>query len=140
MITMSERQRRTLEHIARDRRLDFIVAYGSRVSGRAHDDSDLDIAVLAEKDPDTDLFYTLFREASDVFPGCNVDLRFLNGADPLFSIQVVRDGVLLVGDQERYDDFRAFVNRRYIDDGMTYFPALDEHLTAQQEYLTGGVS
>lgn len=140
MITLSEKQRIELTQIANARHLNFIVAYGSRVSGHAREDSDLDVAVLARHEPDYELFKNLFSDISDVFTGTNVDLRFLNGADPLFSMQVVRDGTLLSGDQEQYDDFRALANRRYIDDGMTYFPALDEHLKAQQEYLESVVT
>lgn len=65
----------------------------------------------------------MFSEISDVFKGVNLDLRFLNGVDLLYAVQVVWDGALLAGDLEAFDDFRALTKRRYIDDGMTYFPA-----------------
>lgn len=137
VMTITDDQQSAIRTIAARNSLNFVVLYGSKTGGRSRADSDLDIAVLAHENPDTALFHALFQECSDVFPGESIDLRFLNDADPLFAIQVVKSGILLAGDQDRYNDFKALTNRRYIDDGMKYFPALDEHLNVQQEYLEG---
>lgn len=137
VMTVTNDQRSSVREIADRIGLDFVVLYGSKTNGRTRIDSDLDIAVLARQRPDATLFRALFQKFSDIFPDENVDLRFLNDADPLFLMQVVKNGILLVGDPDRYNDFKALTNRRYIDDGMTYFPSLNLHLKAQQQFLKG---
>lgn len=136
---ISREQIQTLARVAREIGLVFIVAFGSAARGESRPDSDLDIAILTTRDPDYELFQNAFGAISDVFRGQNVDLRFLNGADPLFTMQVVRDGVLLFGDPDEYDAFRIFTNKRYIDDGMKYFPLFETLLDEQQARLEAKV-
>ncbi|MBI3343178.1 nucleotidyltransferase domain-containing protein [Candidatus Gottesmanbacteria bacterium] len=113
----------------------FIVVYGSNARREAQPDSDLDIAVLTTGIPDYTLFTMAFSRISNVFRGKNVDVRFLNDADMLFTMQVVRDGVLLYGNRNAYDDFRMLTNRRYVDEGAVYFPMHRAMLREQQERL-----
>ncbi len=128
-------QKRLIKSIARDIGAVFIVAFGSKIRGEGKGDSDLDIAVLVHGKPDYQLFGAAYSRLSDVFRGENVDVRFLNDADPLFTMQVVRDGVLLYGDPDSYDELKVRTNRRYIDDGAVYFPLLDDLLKTQQQIL-----
>ncbi|MBI5620533.1 nucleotidyltransferase domain-containing protein [Candidatus Gottesmanbacteria bacterium] len=128
-------QKSLLAHAAREIGALFIVAYGSIARGEARPDSDLDIAILTTGTPDYTFFTTAFSRISDVFRGKNVDVRFLNGADPLFTMQVVRDGILLFGDHDAYDALKMLANRRYIDDGAKYFPLFDEQLKEKQLQL-----
>lgn len=132
-------QKQQLACIAQEIGAVFIVAYGSVARGEARPDSDMDIAVLTKNKPDYALFKHAFSSTSDVFRGRNVDVRFLNDADPLFTMQVVRDGILLFGDQDAYDTLRMLANRRYVDDGMKYFPFFDEQLKEQQKRLERSV-
>lgn len=128
-------QRRLIASVARDVGAIFVVAFGSAVRGEDRPGSDLDIAILTRQKPDYALFTKAFRSISDVFRGKNVDVRFLNDADPLFTMQVVRDGILLFGDRDAYDALRVLANRRYVDDGAKYFPFHNELLHEQQQRL-----
>lgn len=132
-------QKNQLVSIAQEIGAVFIVAFGSTPRGEARPDSDLDIAIHTKQKPDYALFQAAFSRISDVFPGKNVDVRFLNDADPLFTMQVVRDGILLFGDQDAYDALRMLANRRYVDDGAKYFPLFDEQLKEQQKRLERSV-
>lgn len=132
---LSDDQKQSLDAAAREIGAVYIVAFGSAARGEARPDSDLDVAVLTTRDPDYDLFKNSFGVISDVFRGFNVDLRFLNGADPLFTMQVMRGGILLFGDPDAYDTFKMLANRRYIDDGAKYFPMQSQLIQEQQQRL-----
>jgi predicted nucleotidyltransferase len=114
----------------------LVVLYGSKISGTSRSDSDFDVAVLSAKKPDYRLFNQLFADLSRIFKGENVDIRFLNQADPLYAMEVVKDGILLFGDQDEFDDLKVLVNKKYIDDGRKYFPFRDQLLKEQQNYLS----
>ncbi len=134
-MNVTAHQEEQLAAVAREIGAVFIVAFGSAVRGETRPDSDLDIAVMTGQEPDYPLFTTAFSRISDVFRGKNIDVRFINDADPLFTMQVVRDGILLFGDQDAYDDFRMLTNRRYVDEGTVYFPMHRAMLREQQERL-----
>jgi hypothetical protein len=55
---------------------------------------------------------------SDIFGDSKkreLDLKQMHNIDSLFRFLIVRDGVLLYGDQMDYDEFRAFAYRDYMD-------------------------
>lgn len=134
-MTITKDQRNTINDIAEQLELELVIAFGSAAKGYARGDSDLDIAVLTKKRPDAALFRRLFDELSTVFPSQNVDLRFLNEADPLFTMQVVKNGLLLSGSNDRFIEYKCLANRLYVDDGMKYFPFQEQLLELQQQRL-----
>lgn len=132
---LSTQKKKRLEQIAEQLNLKLIIAYGSKAQGNARVDSDLDIAVLTKTIPDYGSFKAIYGELSSILSGENIDLRFLNDADPLFAMQVVKHGILLYGDENDFNDLKILVNRRYIDDGMKYFPFREQLLKEQQKRL-----
>lgn len=114
--------------------LRFVVLFGS-FARREKTYEDIDIAVLTEKNPDSALFGDLFNEFSNLFPNEQIDLRFLNDSDLLFRFEVVKNGVLLYGDENAYTDYRLLTHRMYIDDGKKYFPFRDRLLENRQKAL-----
>ncbi|MGB9707048.1 MAG: type VII toxin-antitoxin system MntA family adenylyltransferase antitoxin, partial [Microgenomates group bacterium] len=111
------------------------VVYGSKAKGYTHKESDLDIAVLTEKKPSYHLFKKLFSALSGIFKKENVDVRFLNEADPFFRFQVVKEGKLLYGNKSFYNNFKVQAIKVYIDDGRKYFPYLEKLLEKNQAIL-----
>src|SRR3990167_2558827 len=127
--------------IAKKYGLTFVILFGSKARlERANPETDLDIAVLAKSNPDYKLFGRLYREFSDVFKGENVDVRFLNGTDLLFRHSVVRDGLLLYGDEKKYLEYKLLTIKRYVDDGKKYFPVLDEKIKNNLKFLEGSLN
>ena len=107
-----------LARVARKYRLKFVILHGSYATGRSHHGSDLDIAVLGEKEVSFGQHLKLYGDFSDIF-GDNakreLDLKTLHKVDPLFRYEVTRDGVLLYGDPSEYEEYKAVSYRSYED-------------------------
>lgn len=132
---LSPSQKQKIKKIAAENGVIFAVVYGSGAKGQKRPESDLDLAVLTKKSPSAKLFYTLFSQFSEVFKGENVDLRFLNEADPFFRFEVVKDGKLIYGNRQAYNQFKVYALKIYQDDGRKYFPYLKQLLEKNQQAL-----
>jgi predicted nucleotidyltransferase len=108
-----------LQDIAARYDLDLIVLFGSRVKDRARPDSDLDVAVRARKRPwgDADWELDLVGDlVGAIEAGGDLDVAFLNGADPLLLFEVARDGApLYEAEPCSFDQFCSYAMRRYWD-------------------------
>jgi predicted nucleotidyltransferase len=133
--------KKEISRIAKKYKIVFVILFGSRARmEKPNSETDLDIAVLAKKETDYKLFGKLFSEFSDVFRGENVDVRFLNGSNLLFRHSVVRDGILLYGDENKYLEYKLLTIKRYVDDGRKYFPALRILIDRKLENLQKGLA
>jgi len=137
--TVSKAQKQEIKKIAKKFGLLLVVLFGSKAKGGFGKESDLDIAVLSEKPPSYRLFKELFSALSQIFKKENVDLRFLNEADPLFCFEVIKNGILLAGENSFYNDFKVQTIKTYIDDGKKYFPYLEKLLEKNQKVLEEAV-
>ncbi|MDZ7586356.1 MAG: nucleotidyltransferase domain-containing protein [Patescibacteria group bacterium] len=135
-MSINDKQDRLLKRLSRELKLKLVVLYGSKAGGVINQESDLDLAVMAETKPDLRLFNRLYRAFCEIFPGEALDVRFLNSADPLFLMQVVKNGCLLAGSETEFIELKIQANRRYIDDGRKYFSYQDQLIKRQQEYLS----
>lgn len=133
---ITDKQKQNINQLARKFGLKLAILYGSKAGGVINQESDLDLAVMAETKPDLRLFNRLYRAFSEIFQGEAVDVRFLNDADPLFLMQVVKNGCLLAGSRADFIELKIQANRRYIDDGRKYFAYQDQLIKRQQQYLT----
>jgi predicted nucleotidyltransferase len=97
-------------------RLAFL--FGSRATGRARPDSDVDLAFLPA-DPALSLWDEgLLQHALEQALGLPVDLVRLDGAGPVLRWQVARDGKLVHADrQETAVRWRASAASEHADDG-----------------------
>lgn len=94
---------------------DFAILFGSAVSNRLTEDSDLDIAVafssrLSWQDRDE------LRAQLEEVVHRPVDLVDLNSADPVLKMQVVRHGrPLVVNNSSAYHAFQMYTIAQYLD-------------------------
>jgi predicted nucleotidyltransferase len=92
----------------------LLVAFGSRVSGPTHANSDLDLAVLLDT-PDRDDPLRLMADLQGVFPDCEVDVVWLHRADPLIGWHALRAPRLLFGDPADLARRQAYAWRRMVE-------------------------
>jgi predicted nucleotidyltransferase len=98
----------------------FIAQFGSTVSGRARPDSDLDVAVMADRPRRRALDWqarlvVALGEALET--SREVDLTLLNGADSLISFRVASRGRLLYeADPGAFHAFQRHASRAFDDD------------------------
>jgi len=108
-----------LKKISRRYDLDLIVLFGSWAKGRARKGSDVDVAVRARRRKwgDADWELGLVGDlAGALESGGEVDVAFLNGADPLLLFEVASDGVpLFEAEPAGFAQFCSYAARRYED-------------------------
>lgn len=94
-----------------------VVAYliGSAARGDMHDRSDLDFAVLL-RDNSIGVYKALWADLHDALGRVPFDLAVLNGADPVFGFEVIREGVpLFYRSVDELNTFERMAWGRYQD-------------------------
>lgn len=113
---LSLKQKQAIKKLAKEFKLKLIIAFGSQVSGRLHSNSDMDIAVLPIHNGFSFKLYTdLLRDFSRIFSDKEIDLSFINRADPLFLSNICKNPFLLYGKKRNLDELRIYSFKRYID-------------------------
>lgn len=74
---------------------DFLVAFGSQLTGATHQTSDLDIGYFSNQKLDYKQEYSLTNQLQKVFPNHKVDLINLGTASPLLQHRACFGGKLL---------------------------------------------
>lgn len=104
------------ERIAKRFNLRLILAFGSAISVRVQPQSDIDIAVLAEKSDLTMKDYSnLLFELQKLFPQREVDVALINQADPLFLKKIVERCGILYGRSLELAKLKIYAFKRYVD-------------------------
>lgn len=94
----------------------LVIAFGSRVSGRAHSGSDYDVAILAEERLTLDLKNELCDKLAEQLGTSPhlVDLVDIQVASPLLK-RIIADGRLIIGSQDDFLKFKLLAWKEYID-------------------------
>lgn len=95
--------------------LKLVVLYGSQAKNCANINSDVDIAVMGNKEVAFNVIIELNNDFSDIFKVKEVDVKSLHGVDAFFRYEVMSNSVLLFGNEDDYDGFRAYAFRDYCD-------------------------
>lgn len=110
-----------LPELARRHGIRLLVLFGSTVTGRRHPESDLDLAVLFDREPEDETW--LSEEAAlqaeletTLRPSCPLQLVVMNGADASIQNTVANEGILLyVADPLDWTWFQIRAHRQYED-------------------------
>lgn len=80
------------------------ILFGSHAKGAQHVDSDVDVALEFEQDarPEEALL-PLISDLASATSGTEVDVGTLSDMEPRIGIAVCRNGVLLVGERDRFE-------------------------------------
>jgi len=88
--------------------VDAIYMFGTRVDGKIHPSSDLDLAVIAQKPIATDQLWALSGKLANIAQ-CDVDLIDLSAASTVMRLQIIANGKRLYSRDERkcalFEDF-----------------------------------
>lgn len=105
-----------LREFAQRFRIRLILQFGSTVTGRTHDRSDLDLAVkLDSADVSLQTVLEMQEALQTQFPGREVDLAILNRADPLFLKKIVESCRVLFGTPQDLARLRLYAFKAYQD-------------------------
>ena len=111
--------RQDLESLARKYHLKFVIVFGSAVIGRLKKDSDLDIAVIHEREAPLIAkdFFNLMNALTDLLGKgfSKVDLVDLAPANILLRHEITSRGKLLFGDEFGYGEYCVKSFKEYID-------------------------
>ena len=118
---INQNQQEQLSLFAQKNGIKFVVLFGSQAKENAREDSDFDIAVLTTPEKDIkanmDNYNNILFGLSEILkiPDYKTDLTNLNRANILLGHEVVFGGKLIYGNENEYEEFKAFVFREYID-------------------------
>lgn len=123
-----------------EKKIRFVVLFGSQVAGSECENSDFDVAVLTKKGKDLSAlenYSDILVFISEAFgiPDYRIDLTNLNKANPFLKYEVVSSGRLLYGDEDEYADFRAGAFKDYIDTQPLFH--LEKYLIKKRQKLLG---
>lgn len=106
----------SMEEIAERHGIRLLLQFGSTVSGNAHPESDVDLAVLLDG-PALSLreHADLHHDLQSFYPDREVDLVLLNRADPLLLRKIMENFQLLFGSARRLNELRIYAFKRYQD-------------------------
>ncbi len=103
-----------LEPIARQHDLRLIVLFGSQLSGRAHPDSDVDVAILPAHRLSLHERGEIWAALCDLFEA-EVDLGMLDHAQPLFMYHVAEGQMLYESEPCVWANFKLYARRQFWD-------------------------
>lgn len=102
--------------IAEKHNLSLVILYGSYAKNLAKKDSDVDVAIYRKNKPI--LFNELVdlnNEFADIFKSMEIDVKSLHNTNPLFRYQVMRNGIILYGENRIVHSYKTYAFKDYHD-------------------------
>lgn len=111
---ITTKQKNYIKKLAKKYDLKMILLFGSQVNGRTHQESDIDIAVLPEKNLTFNQEVLLNTDLINVLG--NVDLTNLRKASPLLMKQIIDNyRILYQKNNLLINDFEVYALHRYVE-------------------------
>lgn len=105
-----------LAAIARKYGIVLLLRFGSSVTGKMHEHSDIDLAVLLREVPESwEVHGELLGDLQALYPGRDVDATVLNRADPLFLKKITEACTLVHGSERDLQRLKIYAFKRYQD-------------------------
>ena len=110
-----------LNNYAEKSGIKFVVLFGSQTIGNTAKESDFDIAVSFKDGKsifdDLKKYSEILENFSKIFSigDEKIDLTDLKNANILLRYEITRNGVILFGNEQEYEEFKAFSFRDYVD-------------------------
>lgn len=129
-----------LDNFAEKAGIRFVVLFGSRAAENAVKESDFDIAVSFKDGKsvfeDFKKYSEILENFSKIFSAGDekIDLTDLNSANILLRYEITRKGVLLCGNAQDYEEFKAFSFRDYVD-ARSLFELEDAIIKRRQVFI-----
>ncbi|MEX1112287.1 MAG: nucleotidyltransferase domain-containing protein [Candidatus Andersenbacteria bacterium] len=114
---ISKEQQNTIATVAKEHGLKLIVLYGSQAAGKTHAESDVDIAVLADKELSYEEMFVIEEKIGKAINQSQdkIDLVDTRHIPPLLLYNVARKGQLVYGSASEYEALRRQAFKQYID-------------------------
>jgi len=109
-----------LNKLAKKHSLKLLLLFGSQVNGKAKDDSDTDIAYLANSPLSASQIIDLNNDLVVLFSTDKVDQVDLQKANPLLLSEIAKNNCLIFGKQIDYIKFKAKAFRVFIDSASLF--------------------
>lgn len=129
-----EQLKAKISDVAEKYRLKFVILYGSRATGKARPESDIDIAVLGRRKISPEELLNLIGEFCDLFNTDNVDVKSLHNANIFFAHQATYNGILLYGDEHQFNLYKIY-NLRSFQESKILRRLRDALIRKRQEHL-----
>lgn len=114
------KREKLIKKIAQKYDLELLLLFGSKVSGRTHQESDFDIAYLSRKELSGKEMIDLNCDLMDVFESDRIDTVDLKKASPLLGYEISKNCQLLFGKELEFLEFKAVAFKKYIDAGPLF--------------------
>lgn len=113
---LTQKQKEKIKELAKEFDLKLVLLFGSQVLEKTHSESDVDFAVLPEKNLSFEEEILLNTKLSGLFQDEKIiDLVNLKKANPLLKQEIAKNCLLLYGKEEDFFDFKAAAFKDYIN-------------------------
>lgn len=134
---ITKKQQQEINKVGKKHNLCFIIIHGSYVCGEEKNSSDLDIAVYGKKKIEFEKLLKLSGDLGQIF-GDNkrreLDVKSLHNTNPFFRYEVIKDGQLIYGSQDDFDEYCLYARRDY-NDSRSLFKLQDILINKRQKHL-----